>query len=86
MSKTEEMLERIACELHELNATINCRFDALDGLVEEVSNVAGIICVLDTTLGKKLSQVTEMISATDTTLDAVRSNLHCIDVSLESMG
>ena len=36
MTETDTFLERIACELHELNATLNCRFDALDVLCEAV--------------------------------------------------
>ena len=39
MSKTDEMLERIACELHELNATINCRFDVFDDIVSKLSEI-----------------------------------------------
>lgn len=41
---TEEHLERIACELHELNATLNCRMDSFNDINE---NLNGIRRMLD---------------------------------------
>jgi hypothetical protein len=35
-----DLLERIACELTELNSTLNCRFDALDDIAKQLKVLA----------------------------------------------
>jgi len=37
---TEDFLERIACELTELNATFSCRFDVLDDIEIHLKAIA----------------------------------------------
>lgn len=41
---TEDFLERIAVELNELNATLNCRFDALDQISDSLKSIDDELC------------------------------------------
>jgi hypothetical protein len=57
--KFAEWMERLVYELHELNTTLNCRFDALDDIVRKLEEIDASCYSTITAVGNTLKSAND---------------------------